>query len=131
MKFALGEIATAADEPEALPEGYDALMYLQAIYRGKVRADPTRMRAANMALPYERPKLSVAVTTNHRGMGDQIDAARAKYQAKQSAIVAQREQAVASGERPVVSDATFRRIAEKAMSGDEATIGPAPKRKPG
>ena len=122
MKFALGEITTA-DDDEALPEGYDALMYLQAIYRGKVQADPTRMRAANMALPYERPKLSVAVTTNHRGMGDMLERRNATMQAKR----------LADPEAPVGSangGASFRRIAP-AMTGDEASLDPSPRRKPG
>jgi hypothetical protein len=125
MKFALGEIATAGDEAEALPEGYDALMYLQAIYRGEVRADPTRMRAANMALPYERPKLSVAVTTNHRGMGKALDDARAKLEAKQLPPMAQPASVVSPAEP------SFRRIVERVMSGDEASTGAQPRRKPG
>jgi hypothetical protein len=124
MKFALGEINTGPDDEDALPEGYDALTYLQAIYRGELRADPTRMRAANMALPYERPKLSVAVTTNHRGMGNAIDEARAKLEAKRLPPAAEPE--------PVQSAAgpSFRRIVP-AMTGDEASTGPQPRRKPG
>jgi hypothetical protein len=68
---------------------------------------------------------------DHRGMADMMEAAGAKH--KQSAIVAQRENAAAAGERPVVSAATFRRVAERAFmaTGDEATIGASPKRKPG
>ena len=42
------------DQPE-----FDALGYLQAIYRGKVIAESQRMRAAIAALPFERPKLAV------------------------------------------------------------------------
>ena len=93
----------------------------------------TRMRAATVAIAYESPKLSVGVRTDHRGMADLIDAAHAKHKAKQSAIVATREQAATSGARPVVSEATFRRVAERVMAGagDEATVGPMPKRKPG
>ena len=125
MKFALGEINTGPDDEDALPEGYDALMYLQAIYRGEVRADPTRMRAANMALPYERPKLSVAVTTNHRGMGNALDAARAKLDAKKL------PPAVDLAPVAPAAGPSFRRIVERVASGDEAMVGPEPRRKPG
>jgi hypothetical protein len=123
MKFALGEITTA--DEAALPEDYDALTYLQAIYRGKVQADPTRMRAANMALPYERPKLSVAVTTSHRGMGDMLERRNAAMQAKRLADPVP--------ERPVGSangGASFRRIVP-AMGGGEARITPPLSPKPG
>jgi hypothetical protein len=66
-------------------------------------------------------------------MADAIDAARAKHMAKQSTIVAQREATAATGERPVVTAATFRRVAEHAMAepGDPRDTGPMPKAKPG
>jgi hypothetical protein len=67
-------------------------------------------------------------------MANAIDAARAKHVAaltSQSQAVAERERTVASGERPVVSEATFRRVAERAMVGDEAILDPTPRRKPG
>jgi hypothetical protein len=37
----------------------NALDYLQAIYRGEIEADPWRVRAAALALPFECPKLAV------------------------------------------------------------------------
>jgi hypothetical protein len=134
MIFAPKKKEAEPPEPEG-PEVGDSLDLLQAIYRDVAVPMPTRMRAAALAIAYERPKLSVSVSVNHKGMADAIDAARAKYEAtkaEQSALVAQREQAAATGEKPVVSEATFRRIAEKAMAtGNETTVGPMPRRKPG
>jgi hypothetical protein len=125
------------DEPAApggrdagplLSKDYDALDYLQAIYRGEIRADPTRMRAANMALPYERPKLSVAVTANHRGMATAMEAAHAKLTAQRLPPAA--EPAPVQPAPSVASGPSFRRIVER-VSGDPRDIGPMPKRKPG
>jgi hypothetical protein len=63
----------------------DALGYLQAVYRGKIIAEPQRMKAAEAALPFERPKLAVLATLDSfatrleemmeaRGMRTVIDA---------------------------------------------------------
>jgi hypothetical protein len=127
-------LAREAEEDEPpLPSGrgptlsndHDALDYLQAIYRGQIRADPTRMRAANMALPYERPKLSVA-TVNHRGMGASLDQAIAKLEA---------QRLPAEPAAPVVSPPgpSFRRLGDSPAAAivREAVIDPPPRRKPG
>jgi hypothetical protein len=79
----LPDINNAPGAPQVLD--CDALTYLQAIYQGKIEAEGQRMRAAIAALPFERPKLSVAVV-NHHGMASALEAAHAQRQlAPQSA----------------------------------------------
>jgi hypothetical protein len=125
----------------APPEDENSLGLLQSVYRDPELPLTVRMRAATVAIAYEVPKLSVSMAVNHKGMGDAIDAARAKLDAKrleatspQAAAVAAREHTAARGEAPVVTEATFRRIVERvaaAEAGNEATVGPMPRRKPG
>jgi hypothetical protein len=78
----------APEPPEVLAlEAVDALMYLQSIYRDPQHPQSTRMRAAGMALPYERAKLS-AVMHKHYGMADRMEAMHAERQlAPQSTAV--------------------------------------------
>jgi hypothetical protein len=53
-----------ANEPGPVMPEFDALRYLQAVYRGQVEAEGQRMRAAIAALPFEQPKLSVVASVN-------------------------------------------------------------------
>jgi hypothetical protein len=126
---------------------WDAHGYLQAVYQGRIIAEATRMKAAIECLPFERPKLALSASTTHRGLGDAIDAARAGSTAKQiegrvlapspmapqAQAVAERERMAAAGtpQRPVVSEATLKRVADRMIPGREGDIGPMPRRKPG
>jgi hypothetical protein len=60
--------SVARVEPEAseIFEG-DALEYLQKVYQGRIKYDAYRFRAANAAVPYERPKLAVAAVIHPDG----------------------------------------------------------------
>jgi hypothetical protein len=129
--------------------GWDAHQYLQAVYQGLIVAEHTRMKAAIECLPFEKPKLALNANVTHKGMGDAMDAARAGTTAKQiegrvltqsaapmapqAQAVAALEHAVAAGtpQRPVVSEATLKRVADRMIPGREGDIGPMPRRKPG
>jgi hypothetical protein len=112
------------EPPPEGPLAQTSLALLQAVYRDPAMPLTTRMRAATVAIAYEHPKLSIGVRADHRGMGDAMEAAIRKSEAAKPVVAAP----------PVVSSATFRRVAERAMSetGREGDIGPiAPRRKPG
>jgi hypothetical protein len=70
---ALARVAAAqGDEIGVGPEA-SSLEVMQAIYRNLAQPTSRRMRAAMAALPFEHPKLAVAVTLD--GFADQIEAA--------------------------------------------------------
>jgi len=56
-------------------EDPDALDFLQAVYRNSDIPLNTRMRAAGMALPFERPKLAVLVTNREGDLADRLERA--------------------------------------------------------
>jgi hypothetical protein len=56
-------------------QSYDAIDYLQAVYRGLIIAETNRMKAAIAALPFERPKLAVTANINAQNFADEIEAA--------------------------------------------------------
>ncbi len=56
-----------AENDEAPGEPASALDYLQDIYKGRRQVDPVRMRAASIALPFEKPKLTAIATSSMDG----------------------------------------------------------------
>jgi hypothetical protein len=127
---------------------WNAHDYLQAVYQGRILAEPQRMKAAIECLPFERPKLSLSASTAHKGMGDMLDAVKAGKAAKQiegraipagapmapqAGAVAERDRLVEAGtpERPVVSPQTLRRVVERLVPGREAEVAPPLRSKPG
>ena len=56
----------------------DALTCLQSVYNNPASSEGNRIKAATGALPFERPKLSVAVSVRSSDvLGDCLDAAKA------------------------------------------------------
>src|SRR5438034_9407430 len=64
-------------KPDAvdLPPNHTSLDYLQAIYRGQIRAEPSRMRAAIAALQFEHPKLAVQAILPMGDLAERLDRA--------------------------------------------------------
>jgi hypothetical protein len=58
-----------SEPPEAgeVNEPASALAYMQDVYKGRRQADPVRMRAAAIALPFESPKLTAMAVSSLSG----------------------------------------------------------------
>lgn len=110
------------DRPE-----FDALGYLQAVYRGEIVAEGPRMKAAIEALPFEKPKLSASANVHSfalqmeemsriRGKSNVIDAsanhngnvfdAKTDHRAEQARIDANRRGLEANVALPIQTDPT-------------------------
>jgi hypothetical protein len=79
-------------------EDNDALGLLQAVYRNSDIPLSVRMRAAGMALPFERPKLAVVVTNRE---GDLADRLMAALQASQQVMNSRPMQVIEHEAKPV------------------------------
>ena len=60
------------DEPPALASVEDALALLKAIYSNPLMPVNARMRAAEAALPFERPKLAAVLPLQSLGTSSAI-----------------------------------------------------------
>jgi hypothetical protein len=66
------------EEFQVLFEG-DALTYLRSVYNNHTLDQRERLRAAELALPYEKPKLSADLSPGGRhieGLGERLEIAR-------------------------------------------------------
>jgi hypothetical protein len=64
-------------------EPRSALDYLQDVYRGRRQADPQRMRAAALAIPFETPKLAVTTNISNENFAVMLDKAIARSRVPQ------------------------------------------------
>jgi hypothetical protein len=109
----LQSVAKAESEASEIFEG-DALEYLQGIYKGRIKYDAYRFRAANAAVPYERPKLAVAAVIHHDGsFADRLEKAISRSQSPPKLIE----------QRPPVQ-------LDQKLQHSASELGPAPKPKP-
>src|SRR5262245_56407317 len=58
------EMVYKATEPEDVLPDIDAHGYLQGVYRGQIRPNNYRLRAAVAAIAYERPKFAVVASVS-------------------------------------------------------------------
>jgi hypothetical protein len=70
--------ARRMEEFRVLFEG-DALTYLRSVYNNQCLEQSERLKAAELALPYEKPKLSANLSPTSRhidGLGERLETAR-------------------------------------------------------
>jgi hypothetical protein len=72
-------------------EPRSALDYLQDVYRGRRQADPQRMRAAALAIPFETPKLAVTTNLSNENFAAMLDKAIARSRVPQLELKAEPE----------------------------------------
>ncbi len=59
-------------DPDEVPPNIDAHGYLQGVYRGQIKPNGNRLRAAIAALPFERPKLGSVIVTNGNDLAGRL-----------------------------------------------------------
>ena len=82
IELQMAEIAKLRTENKQLLDwilgNTDALTCLQAIYQNPESSEYSKIKAASGALPFERPKLSVAIAVRGSDiLGEMLDAAKA------------------------------------------------------
>jgi len=82
-------------EPNEVLPDIDAHSYLQGVYRGLIKPNHTRIKAAIAALPFEKPKLAViAKLRDGGGLGDRLIRAIEDAKRIQSARVIEHQQVI-------------------------------------
>jgi hypothetical protein len=61
-----------APEPEDELPDIDAHRYLQGVYRGQIKPNGSRLRAAIASLPFEKPKLAVHAQITGNDLADRL-----------------------------------------------------------
>ena len=108
----MGELIDWSEEQVETFQG-DALEYLQGIYKGLHKFDPQRFRAANAAVPYERPKLLAAAIMHPNGsFAERLEKAISRSQAPPKCI------------EPKVIDH------QPQIEHDRSELGPTPRKRP-
>jgi hypothetical protein len=75
--FGAGTSAGTAGTPNR-ENTMDALEYLRSVYQNPLEDTRTRMRAADMALPFERPKLVATLQLDGESFASRLEAAIAR-----------------------------------------------------
>jgi hypothetical protein len=61
----------SVEPDEELPD-VDAHGYLQGVYRGQIKPNGSRLRAAIAALPFEKPKLAVVAQVTENDLAERL-----------------------------------------------------------
>jgi hypothetical protein len=97
---------------EVVEHGADALAFLRAVYLNSKLPLPVRMRAAEAALPFERPKLAAVLSASMSGeeFGEALERARKRVDGgrPQPSLAPPSTQTDLSA-KPMVSDRRFRK----------------------
>jgi hypothetical protein len=101
-------------EDEIIPPGGDALEFLQACYLNQDLTVGERMRAAGIAIQFERPKLQAIAHLVDGNLGDRLTKARARvaeFQARRDA-----------GELTMVHDGKEFVVEPRKVDGDKLPV---------
>jgi len=95
------------DEPPEIATPEDALALLRAIYKCPDVPLSVRMRAAEAALPYERPKLAVQVQATIGGdFAEMLNAARLRMKSERATPIIEGSPSPIKPEPALVTDAS-------------------------
>jgi hypothetical protein len=82
MKNGQLRAGTTAGIAGTVSEKYDALGYLQSVYNNPMEPTSVRMRAASVALEFERPRLAVTAVLGSDDFAERLDRAIARSSPK-------------------------------------------------